>query len=454
MGTEQILTVSDATKYIKRTFEEDDLLQDIWIRGELSNFKQHSRGHMYFTIKDEHSRMQGVMFAGNNRFLKFRPEDGMKVLIRGNVTVYEPYGSYQMYAREMQPDGVGSLYLAFEELKGKLQREGLFAEDNKKPLPSCPTRIAIVTSPTGAAIRDMITTIKRRFPMASITLLPVLVQGDEAAPSIVKGIEQANAAGIFDVLIVGRGGGSIEDLWAFNEEIVARAIYHSMLPIISAVGHETDITIADFVADIRAATPTAAAELAVPSSDELYERLSITKARMIRAMKERYSGESKRLQQLQKSYAFRYPVQLVKQKEQDLDRLLERLEKEANRAIDRKKDKLSQLHKDLKRNHPKAKIADASERHKELVATLKRQMNDITKEKNHLFQASIAKLNMLSPLKVMERGYSLVYSGENKLVKTVNQLEEGNKVQIQLKDGQLMCEVKEKVMKRVGDNDE
>ncbi|MFV8827969.1 exodeoxyribonuclease VII large subunit [Alkalihalobacterium sp. APHAB7] len=441
MSRENILSVTEVTRYIKRQFEADDVLQNVWIRGELSNFKHHNRGHMYFTIKDEQARMQAVMFAGNNRFLKFKPEDGMKVLIRGEITVYESYGQYQMYAREMQPDGVGSLYMAYEQLKEKLEIEGLFSPHLKKPLPNYSMRIAIATSPTGAAIRDIITTIKRRFPIATITLLPVLVQGEGAAPSIVKAIRQANAVNMFDVLIIGRGGGSIEELWAFNEEAVARAIYESTVPIISAVGHETDFTIADFVADIRAATPTAAAELAVPELKELVKAIDLQKLRLRRALMEKVEREKQRLNRLQKSYAFRYPQQLVHQKEQELDRLYDRLEREMRRLIDKRSEQINQLTKDIMRNHPNAKLLEAKQQSLFLRDQLLRNMKWLLKEKQNQFQNRVQTLEVLSPLRMMERGYSLAFNDRNELVKSITDVSLDDAVQIRVMDGTVNCQV-------------
>ncbi|WP_216829445.1 exodeoxyribonuclease VII large subunit [Alkalihalobacterium elongatum] len=441
MSNENILSVTEVTRYIKRQFENDDVLQNVWIRGELSNFKHHNRGHMYFTIKDEQARMQAVMFAGNNRFLKFKPEDGMKVLIRGEITVYEAYGQYQMYAREMQPDGVGSLYMAYEQLKEKLEIEGLFAPHLKKPLPNYAMRIGIATSPTGAAIRDIITTIKRRFPIANITLLPVLVQGEGAAPSIVKAIRQANEVDMFDVLIIGRGGGSIEELWAFNEEAVARAIYHSAIPIISAVGHETDFTIADFVADIRAATPTAAAELAVPELKELVKAIDLQKLRLRRALMEKIDREKQRLNRLQKSYAFRYPQQLVHQKEQELDRLYDRLEREMRRLLDKRTEQVNQLTKDIMRNHPEAKVVEARQQSIFLREQLLRNMKWLLKEKQNKFQNQVQTLEVLSPLRMMERGYSLAFNDRDQLVKSITDVTKNDEVKIRVMDGTVKCQV-------------
>src|SRR5690625_2481185 len=317
------LTVSALTKYIKRKIDMDSHLQNVWLKGEISNFNHHSRGHMYLTIKDDQSRVQSIMFAGNNRHLKFTPENGMNVLIRGDIGVFEPFGQYQLYIQEMEPDGIGSLYLAYEQLKEKLKKAGFFADAHKQKIPVYPKHIGIITSPTGAAVRDMLTTIKRRYPIVDVTIIPAIVQGSSAADSIKEAIETANNHH-YDLLIIGRGGGSIEDLWGFNEEIVAQAIFHSAIPIISAVGHETDHTISDFVADLRAPTPTAAAELAVPSKLELLDRNRSMKDSMTRALRGRIENEQKQLNRLKQSYAFRYPKNLLQQKEQELDKHTDR----------------------------------------------------------------------------------------------------------------------------------
>lgn len=441
MTEQKFLTVTALTRYLKRKFDTDPHLQEVWIKGELSNFKWHSRGHMYFTLKDENTRIQGVMFAGDNRYIKFKPEDGMKVLIRGEITVYEAYGQYQIYAKEMQPDGIGNLFLAFEELKKRLELEGLFAGEKKKRIPKFPEHIGVITSPTGAAIRDILTTLKRRYPIARVTILPVLVQGEQAAASISKAIKQANVIGGFNCLIVGRGGGSIEDLWPFNEEIVARAIFESVIPIISAVGHETDFTIADFVADLRAPTPTGAAELAVPHIEELLERLAITKVRIIRAMNESLAARKKNLQHLQKSYAFRYPRQLVNQKEQELDRLLEKLTKEMVRKLSIKKDKFIQMKARLRKSHPAAQASRENERLERLIRGLERAAMKRMNEKRLQLSNTVTTLNALNPLKVMERGYSLVYNDKQKLIKSIDQVGPGETIKVRLTDGSLDCQV-------------
>lgn len=441
MAQMKYVTVAALTKYIKRKFEVDPHLQDLWIKGEISNFTYHSRGHMYFTLKDEQARIQAVMFAGYNRQLTFKPENGMTVLVRGEISVYEPSGAYQVYVKEMQPDGIGALYLAYEQLKKKLEQEGLFAEAHKKPIPKFPQHIGVVTSPTGAAIRDILTTIRRRYPLAKVILFPTLVQGEQAPISIVQSIQKANEMGNIDVLIVGRGGGSIEELWAFNEEIVARAIFASRIPIISAVGHETDYTIADFVADLRAPTPTGAAELAVPHIADLLSRVSEQQARLIRAMKECVNAEQKRLQSLRSAYAFRYPKRLYEQKEQQLDTLVDRLRRQMSDMLKQKGNQLQQVQLTLFAHHPQSRIEKAADRLRTLEHTIVRNMNDVMKQKAWLLTTKLAKLDALSPLKIMERGYSLAYDEQQTLIKTVQQLKEGDRIHIRFQDGRAHCVV-------------
>ncbi|WP_246944598.1 exodeoxyribonuclease VII large subunit [Bacillus pinisoli] len=442
MSEIRYLTVTALTKYIKKKFDVDPHMQSVLLKGEISNFKQHSRGHMYFTIKDENARIQAVMFSTNNRMIKFKPENGMKVLIKGDISVYEPNGNYQLYVTEMQPDGIGSLFLAYEELKKKLEQEGLFSSVHKKPIPKYPERIGVITSPTGAAVRDILITIKRRYPIGEIIILPTLVQGEYAAPSIVKSIKKANELGNLDVLIVGRGGGSIEELWAFNEEAVARAIFESNVPVISAVGHETDFTIADFVADLRAPTPTGAAELAVPHIDELVERINQRRTRLTRAMKEKAQSERKRLVHLQKSYAFRYPKQLYNQKEQQLDRLLDSLQRESRRFIEQKTRQLEKVSAKLTQRHPAAQVQWQIERHSRLNKEMKKLMLDVLNKNEQRFSLSLSRLEGLSPLKIMDRGYSIVYSeNEEQIVKSTGQVSTGDTIKVRLKDGSLNCKI-------------
>lgn len=437
----QYLTVTALTRYIKTKMEYDPHLQSVWLKGEISNFKYHSRGHMYFTLKDENARIAAVMFASHNRGVKFRPEDGMKVLVKGKISVYEASGSYQIYVHDMQPDGVGNLHLAYEQLKVRLEEEGLFSQLYKQPIPAYPAKIGVITSPTGAAIRDIITTITRRYPIGKVIVFPVLVQGESAAPSIVQAIQKANEMNDIDVLIVGRGGGSIEELWAFNEEMVARAISKSEIPIISAVGHETDFTIADFVADLRAPTPTAAAELAAPNILELQEKIMQRTLRLQRAMREHVNGKQDRLQALQKSYAFRYPKQLYEQKEEQLDRVLDGLLQAQERYIETKINKLQQLSFYLEKHHPSEKIAQTKATVERLQKQLQREMGALLKEKEFAFVATAQKLETLSPLKIMMRGYGLVYNEDKQVLKSVKEVGLGDAVQVRLQDGVLDCNV-------------
>lgn len=298
------LTVTALTRYIKKKFDADPYLRKVYVKGELSNVKYHSNGHIYFTLKDAGARISCAMFAGQARTLSFRAEEGMNVFVTGDISLFESAGNYQFYVKSMEPDGIGALFVAFEQLKRKLEQEGLFSASLKKPLPKIPLHIGVITSPTGAAIRDILTTLERRFPLARVTVFSTLVQGSGAGASIVESIQKANRVQDLDVLIVGRGGGSIEDLWAFNEEPVARAIANSQVPIISAVGHETDTTIADFVSDLRAPTPTAAAELAVPDRVQLVRVLSDQQTRLRTATSNKLFHAKDRLTRVQKSVVY------------------------------------------------------------------------------------------------------------------------------------------------------
>ncbi|MCA1054776.1 exodeoxyribonuclease VII large subunit [Rossellomorea aquimaris] len=435
------LTVQALTKYIKRKFDKDPHLSNLFVRGEISNFKQHSSGHMYFTLKDDRARILSVMFSSHNQQLKFRPESGMNVLIRGDISVYEAGGQYQIYVKEMQPDGIGELYLAYEQLKEKLDKAGYFDQARKRMIPKFPSRIAVVTSPTGAAIRDIITTIKRRYPIGEILIFPALVQGERAAGSIAGAIKKANETKGIDVLITGRGGGSIEELWAFNEEIVARAIVESRIPVISAVGHETDFTIADFVADLRAPTPTAAGELAVPHIDDLLERIMNRKLRMIKSFKAKLQSERNRLNGLTKSYALRNPHTLYQQKVEHVDRLTEQLQRNISLNISRQRDSLKVLVSRLERVHPSFTLKIQQDRVKFLREQVEKEFKGVLKDKANKFQSIISTLDALSPLKVMERGYSLVYGPNGELVKSSQQVSRGDKLEIGVKDGAIICEV-------------
>lgn len=438
---DKYLTVTALTKYIKRKFELDKHLTQVWLRGEISNFKHHSRGHMYLTLKDNQARIQAVMFAGHNRSMKFQPENGMNVLVKGEVGVYEPQGQYQLYIQQMEPDGIGSLYLAFEQLKEKLAKEGLFDESSKKTLPAYPGHIAVVTSPTGAAVRDILITLQRRFPVAKISLLPVQVQGERSAESIVKAIETVNRLNKFDVMIVGRGGGSIEELWNFNEEKVARAIYASSVPVISAVGHETDFTISDFVADVRAATPTAAAELAVPSQTELKHRLHVMQKSMERLLTIQLRTSREKLVQFERSYAFRYPGQLLRQKEQELDRYMERLTRALQSSHRQNSEKLVSLQKRLDNQHPAKQMKQSLQTTGQLQLRLRTAIEKQYDHKRHLFTNQLDKLSILNPLDTMKRGYSITYTENNNVIKSVGQVKENENILVSLSDGTLNCKV-------------
>ncbi|WP_347939892.1 exodeoxyribonuclease VII large subunit [Peribacillus simplex] len=443
MSNQQYLSVSALTKYIKRKFDADPHLQNVYIKGEISNFKQHTSGHMYFTLKDEKARLLSVMFAANNKGMKFLPENGMKVLVKGDISLYEAGGQYQLYVKSMAPDGVGDLYLAYEQLKKKLEAAGLFLAEHKKPIPQYPKSVGVITSPTGAALRDILITIKRRYPIARIIVYPALVQGNNAAKSIAKAISMANAREESDVLIVGRGGGSIEELWAFNEEIVAESIYDSDIPVISAVGHETDFTIADFVADMRAPTPTGAAELAVPHLNEILERLMNRKNRLTRSIQEAVNFERTRLTRLERSYAFRYPHKMYEQKLEQLDKTMDRLGRTSTRYFMKKRDELNQLNDILKKQHPEQAVKNAKDELQQHAKVLRRAMEAIYRQKSQQFVHITATLSALSPLKIMERGYGLVFAEDETLVKSTQQISKGDKIAVSIKDGTLECEIKE-----------
>ncbi|MDM8099458.1 MULTISPECIES: exodeoxyribonuclease VII large subunit [Oceanobacillus] len=436
------LTVTALTRYVKRKIDTDPHLRQVWLRGEISNFKHHSRGHMYMTIKDDNARIQAVMFSSNNSRLVFRPENGMSVLIRGEVSVYEASGQYQLYIRDMEPDGIGALYQAFEQLKEKLQTEGLFLDDQKKKIPAYPNHVGVITSPTGAAVRDIVTTIERRAPSVKITVLPVSVQGPQATSSIVKKIQYANAfPEEYDVLIVGRGGGSIEELWSFNEEAVARAIYASEIPVISAVGHETDTTIADFVSDLRAPTPTGAAELAVPSQKEQLDKVSYLAQRLSQVMRTDIQMHRKRLESLSQTYAFKYPKQLIAQKEQELDSMLDSLNKSLKARMEQKQLRYTHLKQRLDTQHPEQEIKTAADKNSKLLAELNRSMKQLFAKTESDLQTSINKLTLVNPLAVMARGYGISYSQDGDVIKSIKDVNEGDPIDVRLQDGYLHANV-------------
>ncbi|GKU79646.1 exodeoxyribonuclease VII large subunit [Paenibacillus sp. L3-i20] len=443
MGTNpKVYSIKELNKYIRMKLETDHVLGDVWLRGEISNFTHHSSGHMYFTLKDSDSKLKCVMFASHNTRLPFIPREGTKVIARGNISVFERDGNYQFYVMAMQPDGIGSLYLAYEQLKSKLEQEGLFASARKRSLPPFPKSIGVITSPTGAAVRDIITTIQRRYPLIPIYIYPVLVQGKQAAPAIVNAIEAMNRFGECDVLIVGRGGGSLEELWAFNEEAVARAIVKSDIPIISAVGHETDFTIADFVADLRAATPTAAAELAVPQITELLQSKNRLEQRLIAALRLTVRIDKERLQRVRRSPFFLHPRRYLLDQAQRLDRLKELLNERTSRLTMKEHARLAKLQSQLAAHHPGERVNYAAKRLSGATHQLELASTALVKSGKLRLQSGIKQLDALSPLKVMARGYSLVYDvDKNRLIKSIEDVTVGDDVQVKLAHGGMTCRV-------------
>lgn len=414
---DKYITVTQLTKYIKYKIDSDVNLNVVFLKGEISNFKAHTRGHFYFTLKDDNARINAVMFASRASKMKFMPQDGMKVMVTGKVSVYEATGGYQIYVDEMVEDGIGNLYIAFEQLKEKLAKEGLFNPEFKKPIPKFPKVIGIVTAPTGAAIRDILSTIHRRWPMTSTILFPALVQGKEGAQSIAKQIEVASTYPI-DVLIVGRGGGSIEDLWCFNEEIVARAIFDCEIPVISAVGHEVDFTIADFVADMRAPTPTGAAEMAVPNLPDVEALLKQIVLRLNKALLTQISSKQEKLEQLQKSFIFQNPMGIYEVKEETFDRLYDRLELAMQHIVSKKQDQFSYIMKHRCFTNPEIVFANSE---RSLMTVL-------------------SKLEALNPLLTIKRGYSIVKNKKG-LVSKVSDVKADELLSITVTDGTIEAKV-------------
>ncbi|MGX9135223.1 exodeoxyribonuclease VII large subunit [Rummeliibacillus sp. JY-2-4R] len=435
MTSTPYLTVQALTKYIKKKFDVDPHLRNVYVKGELSNVKHHiSSGHIYFTLKDEKTQVKAVMFASSAKNIKFKPESGMKVLIKGDVNVYEGSGQYQLYAQSMEPDGLGSLYLAFEQLKEKLQKEGLFSDQYKKPIPTFPKRVAVVTATTGAAIRDICTTIKQHYKLCDIVIFPSLVQGEYAAKSIVKAINQANNTPGIDTLIVARGGGSIEDLWAFNEEIVARAIFESVLPVISGVGHETDTTIADLVADVRAATPTAAAKRAVPSSDDLVKYLLTRKSQLFQLTQGRIRDERAKLERLQKSYPLAYPERLYRPFIEHVSRIDEQLHQSIANYLNVKLQQVNSFNHRVQLRSPMMQIRIEKTRVDNVENLLKKAVFQLVNQKKKEFGSVIRTLEVLNPLSIMTRGYSLTYHN-GKVIKSIQDIKEQDEVEFHLQDG-------------------
>jgi len=440
-----IFSIKEITRTIKAKLESESGLQNVWVRGEISNFTRHSSGHLYFTLKDKDSRIKCVMFAGQASRLAFNPKDGSNVIANGNVTVYERDGQYQLYVSSMEPDGIGNLFLAFEQLKRKLEQEGLFASERKRPIPAFPKAIGVITSPTGAAVRDIVTTLQRRNPAVEIIIFPVSVQGTVAAPSIVSAIRWMNKRREVDLLIVGRGGGSLEELWAFNEELVARAIVASELPIISAVGHETDFTIADFVADLRAATPTAAAELAVPHRLELLQSIGHFRQRLLVIMRSALIAKREQLARLKRSPYLTSPrKQLMNQQLERLDRHTAALTIHTKANLRAAKDRLNQLERRLLLKNPIEYVKHFAQEMIMIQLNLQQTMRERMQQHHHRLQLQMQRLDALSPLKVMHRGYSLAYDQQQRLITTVHQVQPGEPLRVRLVDGQLDCRVEAK----------
>ncbi|MCT3305486.1 exodeoxyribonuclease VII large subunit [Lactiplantibacillus pentosus] len=437
--SQQYLTVSALTQYIKRKFEVDPYLGKVYLTGEVSNYRPRPNTHQYFSLKDDHAKISAIMFKSAFAKVKFQPEEGMKVLVVGRIGLYEPSGSYQIYVERMEPDGVGALYQAYEQLKKKLAAEGLFSAP-KKPLPRFPKRIAVVTSRSGAVIRDIITTARRRFPIAQIVLFPAQVQGDAAAAEISRQIERANAQGDFDTLIIGRGGGSIEDLWPFNEEVVARAIAQSQLPVISSVGHETDTTIADLVADVRAATPTAAAELAVPVYNDVLLQLKQDQTRVLNAFQNLVQRDRQRLNKLTASYVFTQPNRLYEGYLQKLDFLNERLKQAGQNQLNVANQQYQRVFQQLRQQTPIHQVRQAQTQLANLEQRLNRSTQLVLRQKRQQLTQTVQSLDLLSPLKIMTRGYAFV-TAEDQVIHGVKQLQPQQAVTIHMTDGEAEAQV-------------
>ncbi|MCY9806909.1 exodeoxyribonuclease VII large subunit [Lentilactobacillus senioris] len=432
------LSVTALTQYLKRKFDYDPYLGKIYLTGEISNFRLRPNAHQYFSLKDDHAKINAIMFKSAFNKVKFRPEEGMKVLVMGHISLYEPSGSYQIYVERMEPDGVGQLYQALEQLKQKLDQEGLFSAP-KKELPVFPKKIAVVTSPSGAVIRDIITTVKRRFPIAQIVLFPALVQGSQAAADIASRINQVNELGGFDTLIIGRGGGSIEDLWPFNEEVVARAIFNSTIPVISSVGHETDTTIADLVADRRAATPTAAAELAVPRLDQVKATLSTDAVRLVNGISSILKQQQLKLTRLLESPVMRNPQRIYENYSQQIDLLVQRLTSATRQTIQNKQQRLVSANTNLKLTTPVNQIKAAQQRLKILALQLQQNTrNDLSEQQQHL-QLLVESLDHLSPLKIMSRGFTVTTNDQGKIINSVSEVTNEEKLTIKFNDGQVIA---------------
>ena len=441
------ISVTTLTQYIKRKFDVDPYMQKIWIKGEISNFRPSQRGHLYFTLKDDKARIFAAMFNGQARQLDFEPADGTKVLVSGSVSVYEESGRYQLYVQEMMIDGTGNLFLAFQKLKQDLEKEGLFSDAKKKPLPSFPKHIAVLTSPYGAAVHDMVSTMKRRYPLVQITVIATTVQGEGAIPSLIRNLRLVQNDPSFsdvDVVIVGRGGGSIEELWAFNEEEVAREIAACSIPVISAVGHETDFTIADFVSDLRAPTPTGAAEMATPDIVDLMHRLHQASERLDTAIRIKLRGYHSRLTYLIQSYVLKNPKMTYLKKEERLDSGLERLHMVMRSNMQKRQIKLQAVYSKL----PVRSFQDQIEHRFLEVAMYKKQLEAglqyQLKQKQNMYMFALKQLEAYSPIHIMQRGFSIPQNETGEVIRSIDAIEISENFTLRLSDGQMRCTVTDK----------
>jgi exodeoxyribonuclease VII large subunit len=436
-----ILSVSQLNRRAKQLLETH--LPLLWVEGELSNVSQPSSGHWYFTLKDAQAQVRCAMFRNRNQLVRFIPQQGQQVLIRARVSLYEGRGDYQLIAEHMEESGAGALQRAFDELKLKLAAEGLFEQSCKQPLPPLPSHIAVITSPTGAAVRDILSVLKRRFPAIPVTVIPVAVQGKEAAPQIVKAIEQANRSGLFDVLVVGRGGGSLEDLWPFNEEIVARAIFASALPVVSAVGHEVDFTIADFVADLRAPTPSAAAELLVPDVNEWLQTFSGYEVLLEQAMGRKLRAARQQLHWL--TTRLRHPGSALQQQAQRLDGLELRLVRAVDHQLLAKHTQLNTLILRQRPLQPQQRLMQLNQQVELLAEQLLKNTRRQLQQQQQRLGAAVRVLQTVSPLNTLERGYAITTNSQQQLITRSTQATPGEIINTRLAHGELVCRV-EKVI--------
>ncbi|MFB5191153.1 exodeoxyribonuclease VII large subunit [Alicyclobacillus fastidiosus] len=438
-----VFSVTQLNRAIKDRLETDPNLLQCHVSGEISNFKHHTSGHMYFTLKDEQSRVRAVMFAGRNRRLRFRPEDGMRVVCTGSVSVFDRDGQYQLYVDDMQPDGIGALYVQFEQLRNRLQAEGLFSQVRKRPLPAYPTRIGVVTSPTGAVIRDICTTIERRFPLAKVILAPAAVQGAGAAKTLVAGLRRLwSLKEPVDVIIIGRGGGSLEELWPFNEEVVARAVANSPIPVVSAVGHETDVTICDFVADVRAATPTAAAELVAPHRQDMNYQLTQALARSVGAITNQVRASRQVLRGLAERPVLREPKRMIDKERQSVDYVEGRLRDALVRPVRVARRQYVDVERRLLRVDLKRRIDTLKYQTQSLKDRSSQSVKGHLDRSDAWLERQIGVLEAMNPLSVLRRGYSVVYDeSKDEIISSTAQLPAGRRIRIRVADGTVSADV-------------